>query len=464
MLDDYEPTAAAPFLAMPPSPPPSTDELEEQLTTLAAHLNAGNYRFLVLLAEFERRGGHVGWGIASCAHWLTWKCGIGLVAAREKVRVARALEGLPRLADAMRRGVLSYCKIRALTRIATAENEDYLLSIAEAGTVSHVEKTVRLYRSTERAAELQAANERFAERGLSYYFDEDGSFVVKGRLTPEQGALIMKALQAAGDALREADTGQDASREARDSPSAAREPAAARRADALVLMAETMLAEGVAPLSAGDRHLVTVHIDEQVLRDETADGKCELEGGVALPTATVRRLCCDGGLVAIVEDANGNALDVGRKTRAIPSAMRRALDARDRGCRFPGCDNTRLVDAHHIHHWINGGETKLDNLVLLCRRHHRAVHEEGFRVEHEGDRIRFVRPNGCVVPESPAMDRLEGDGWLSLSQAHAQLGLQVDARTTVPKWHGERMDYNWAVGALQDRAERGRERAGEAAG
>jgi hypothetical protein len=229
-------------------------------------------------------------------------------------------------------------------------------------------------------------------------------------------------------------------------------------------MAETMLARGVAPLAAGDRHLVTVHIDERVLRDETADGRCELAGGVTLPPATLRRLCCDGGLVAIVEDENGDALDVGRKTRAIPSAMRRALDARDGDCRFPGCDNTRFVDAHHIHHWADGGETKLDNLVLLCRRHHRGVHEEGFCVERDGDCIRFVRPNGCVVPESPATDPLERDGWFSLKQAHAQLGLKVDARTTVPSWYGERMDYNWAVGVLQDRAARGRARAGAAAG
>jgi len=135
-----QPTTARCALAIPPAISPAIDDIERELTTLAAHLNAGNYRFLKLLAELDRRGGHVGWQIASCAHWLAWKCGIGLVAAREKVRVARALEGLPRLGDAMRRGVLSYCKIRALTRMATAENEDYLSSIAEVGTVSHVEK------------------------------------------------------------------------------------------------------------------------------------------------------------------------------------------------------------------------------------------------------------------------------------------------------------------------------------
>jgi len=126
VFDNAASTTAAPDVATScASALSSIDELEEQLTTLAAHLNAGNYRFLALLAEFDRRGGHVGWGIASCAHWLTWKCGIGLVAAREKVRVARALEGLPRLAEAMRRGVVSYCKVRALTRVATVPKRSF---------------------------------------------------------------------------------------------------------------------------------------------------------------------------------------------------------------------------------------------------------------------------------------------------------------------------------------------------
>ena len=170
----------------------SDDAVEREITTLMGHLNAGEYRLLVLLAEFERRGGHVGIGLASCAHWLSWRCGIGLVAAREKVRVARALLGLPRVADAMRRGVLSYCKVRALTRIATAENEGMLLSIAEAGTVSHVEKVVRLYRRAERREELDDANERYAERYLACFEGENGDVVIEGRLAPEQGAVLMQ--------------------------------------------------------------------------------------------------------------------------------------------------------------------------------------------------------------------------------------------------------------------------------
>ena len=118
----------------------------------------------------------------------------------------------------------------------------------------------------------------------------------------------------------------------------------------------------------------------------------------------------------------------------------RALDARDVGCRFPGCTNTRFVDGHHIHHWADGGETKLDNLVLVCRRHHRFVHKHGFRIERDAARLRFVRPDGRAVPVSPPPDALDRNGWTFLTTAHAQLGLHIDQRTAVPTWRGESMD------------------------
>src|SRR5262249_32507061 len=164
--------------------------------------------------------------------------------------------------------------------------------------------------------------------------------------------------EAAQSALRDA---ARASREALGTPDLPGD-ASAQRADALVLVAETALAHGPTQLAAGDRHLVTVHIDESVLRHEANEGRCETTAGSSVPPATVRRLCCDGSLVPIIEDEQGNAIHVGRKTRAIPPALRRALDARDGGCRFPGCTNSRFVDAHHVVHWADGGETNLDNL------------------------------------------------------------------------------------------------------
>jgi hypothetical protein len=363
---------------------------------------------LKLLGEFERREGYAGWGIVSCAHWLSWKCGLSLVAARERCRIARALVALPRISDAMRRGTISYCKVRAITRVATPENEGTLLHVAEHGTVTHVERTVRLYRRTQRADELKQAVERHRERSLQWHIDHGGSFVIRGRLTPEQGVQVRKALEAAASELR---AQEDASREARAAQSkeeredekleAPHDAPAGRCADALVLIAESFLARGAAALAAGDRHLVTIHVDEAVLRDDANDGRCELEDVSSLPAATVRRLCRDASLVAIVEDADGAALNVGRTTRVVPPAMQRALATRDVGCRYPACSNTRYVDAHHIKHWADGGETRLENLALLWRRHHRFVHAHGFGIRRAGDRLQFVRPDGQWVPDVP---------------------------------------------------------------
>ncbi len=172
------------------------EALERELTSLSGHLNVANYRFLVLLAEFVRRGSHVGIGIAPCAHWLSWRCGIGLIAAREKVRGARALEELPKMADATRRGVVGYCKVWALTRVATPDTEHVLLAVAEAGTVHHVEKLVRAYRQFERANERDVDNARYARRYLQSFVDDDGTVVVKARLAPEQDAVFLNALHA----------------------------------------------------------------------------------------------------------------------------------------------------------------------------------------------------------------------------------------------------------------------------
>jgi hypothetical protein len=178
------------------------EALEAELTTLAAHLTAASYRMLVLIEEFDRRQGWAGWGVRSCAHWLSWKCGVGVVAAREKVRVARALVALPAIAAAMRAGQLSYAKVRAMTRVATVDNERALLSIGLNGTASHVEGVVRAYRRTAPQSEQrEQALQQQADRGLSHYWDHDGCLVVQGRLPPEQGALLVKALAAADQAL-----------------------------------------------------------------------------------------------------------------------------------------------------------------------------------------------------------------------------------------------------------------------
>jgi hypothetical protein len=158
-----------------------------------------------------------------------------------------------------------------------------------------------------------------------------------------------------------------------------------------------------------DHYQVGIHTDASALRGGVSVDNSALPGGVALPgelgrsdlpIETVRRLTCDGSLVTIVEDEDGTPLDVGRKRRTVTTALRRALWSRDRHCSFPGCHNRCYVDAHHIEHWVNGGETSLENLTLLCTFHHTLVHEGGFKIRHDRDgAIYFERPDGRVIPQ-----------------------------------------------------------------
>ena len=179
----------------------------------------------------------------------------------------------------------------------------------------------------------------------------------------------------------------------------------AQQADAIITMANTYLSgSGTASPGSTDNYQVTIHVDQSAL----ANG----DGRSGLPLESVKRLCCDGDVVTIVEDSHGEPLSVGRKTRTVPVAIKRALKARDRGCAFPGCRNRRFVDAHHIEHWSAGGDTSLDNLVLLCSRHHRLVHEGGYRIERDyRNRWFFKRPDGRSVPSCGyrAADMIDDD-------------------------------------------------------
>lgn len=317
-----------------------TSALGERICELAAHLNAAKCRLLELIAEFDLREG---WGVDgcnSCAHWLNWKCGISLNAAREQVRVAKALAALPLIHESFSKGVISYSKVRAMSRVATADNEDYLLMIATHGTAAHVETVVRGYRRAKADLELEQANNRHERRKLDWYFDDDDMVVVKIRLTPEDGAHFINAIERAANELK--------AQQGDDEESVARMPFATSRADALM--------HAIAKRTDTE---VQVHVSAETLVEFDADGCCHLHDGANLAPHTLRRLSCDAGIVRIVEDGKGQPLDVGRKTRSIPPALKRALSARDRGCRFPGCGATRHLHGHHIEHWADGGATSL---------------------------------------------------------------------------------------------------------
>ena len=170
-----------------------------------------------------------------------------------------------------------------------------------------------------------------------------------------------------------------------------------------------------------------------------------LEDGTDVSAETSRRLGCDAGKVVMKHDSEGKILDVGRRTRTIPTAIRRALTVRDEGCQFPGC-GLKHCEAHHLKHWANGGKTSLDNLVLLCRRHHRAVHEEGYRIEDSPDgELCFFRPQGWEIPSAPPEPDLIQDPLDSLSSLLVEEDVSIDASTGFPTWEGGPLDLNWAV-------------------
>jgi hypothetical protein len=435
----------------------SLEELENQITELAGHLNAANYRWLMLIAEFDRRSGWCDGKLASCAQWLNFKVGLNLGAAREKIRVAHALAALPKIAASMARGELSYSKVRALTRVASDATEDGLLMIALHGTAHHVERLVRHYRRAEHAEELRREDRQAERCRFNCWHDSDGSLVFHGRMPALAGAAFLKALDAAMEAVPATEPTSPAKYpfdwDNSDEPSDVLRPYGERRADALAMIAESFLEHGPASKSAADRHQIVVHVDAMTLA-KGHDGRCELEHGPTLSVETVRRLSCDASVVAVVENDNGEPLSVGRKTRIIPPALRRALNTRDEGCRFPGCTFHQYVDAHHVQHWADGGETKLSNLIKLCRAHHRMVHRGEITIKKSADGgWQFFNQEGrpyhqCYRNEPQAF---QWDDILGVNEAN---GIDIDSRTAATRWLGERMDYDLALFCLFNQRDR----------
>lgn len=332
-------------------------ELEGEIASLAAHINAATYRLIEMLREFDELKGWSGW--PTPAHWLQYRCGYSLGAARERFRVARALPGLPRIRAAFRAGRLSFAQVRAVIRVATPDNEATLLMWAQHSTASQMEKFARLYR---RYGENAAVMHQHRERSFtSWQEEEDGMVSFRIRLPAEQAAVVLQAIEAAKASLEGRDREDDVSAETPPSPwddppahpdeDVSAQARRARRADALVRVAESYLEPDGRPRSLAEKYQVHLHLD--LRRD--ADGPVVDPDAPALAEDTIRRLGCEAGLVPVLHDG-GEILSVGRRTRAVPPAIRRALRLRDRGCRFPGCTHTRHVDAHHVRHWADGGE------------------------------------------------------------------------------------------------------------
>ncbi len=487
-------------------------QLGQAIALLSAQINSANHRLLQMIADFDYCGGWRAHGsMRSCAHWLAANCGISLGAAREKVRVARQLAVLPEINEAFSEGGLSYSKVRAITRVATPENEGFMVNLAEQNSAGHLERLLGRYEPVpepgladlldmepgemgpgEMEPEGHESEEKFEEgapgeacrsdapsaldaesarelaRELYWFQDEDGMWIIHAKLPPEQGQLVMKALQAVVRPLEEARQEEwRAKQKARmqavarkilrrgEAEAAALEQAKTRaqtqagpsdgqtetetetetekerssaerlpdhlayaraeekisaatfsqhmnqvRADALVAMVEHFLASnpdyrGLQALKGSERCQVVMHVDVNTLREQRSGvccthGRAHFEDKPWLSPATARRLSCDASLVTVLEDDAGKVLNVGRRSRIVPEHIRRALRERDGVCRYPGCQESTYVDAHHIQHWAEGGETRLDNLVTLCRFHHRQLHRGCFDIRLKGDSAEII--------------------------------------------------------------------------
>ena len=395
------------------------DALADRIAVTAASIDAATHTLLTDIREFDDAGGWHLQGALSCAHWLQWRVGIALGAGREKVRVARRLGELPLIDEALRKGEVSYSKVRAMSRVASAANEATLLELAQASTAAQLERICRLYRQVAQADQPtpdgDAERRWVRQRGC-----DDGMIRVSARLHPDEAARVMKAIGVSAETLRQPDRDGDL-------------------ADGLVALADAAL-DGDSGAPAIEA-VVRVEVDAATMTGV-------LEDGTGVSAETSRRLCCDAGIIPVAVDERGTPLSVGRKQRRLSSAIRRALAQRDRCCQFPSCTNQSWLDAHHIEHWADGGETCLDNLVHLCRRHHRYVHEYGFSLEKRAGEPVFRDRQGRVVPTSGERGLAHQRISAQMHEALARNRVTITPETALPSWDGSRPDYGLCVEAL----------------
>ena len=450
----------------------SDQALEDELCSQAAHMAVSECHLVLLVAEMDRRQSWAGPGLRSMAHWLNWRCGTSLGAAREQVRVGRALLQLPVLRSAFAAGEISYSKARAISRVSTPKLEVALVDMARYATASQMETIVREYRKASPDEGRLALDRHRDERYFRSWTDDDGMVMVQARLSAEEGAVVVAAIEAARQAAWQADRGRDSQAGTCTNPPAAAEDVPAgtfsalpvvpgstsigdhvaadardgelSRADALVDVCQAALGGGLAGEPDGAPPVtVLAHVDQDVLCDPSAEGCSFIEGVGAISSHTARRLACSSAVHTLTYHVDGR-VEPGAATRVVPRRMRRAVLARDGGCRFPGCTQRRFVDVHHVVFWSQGGRTVPANLTTLCRAHHRLVHEGGFRLDMDASgHVRVWEPNGTEVLPAPPMAPADG---LRPQDEHALAGLDVGPGTL--DYDGEEMDLGCVLDAL----------------
>jgi hypothetical protein len=412
--------------------PNQLDALGDEIATFAARIDVAEHALITRLRLFDA---HEAWGRAgfkSCAEWLSWRIGLGITAAREKVRVARALGILKKVDALFGRGELSYSKVRAITRVATVESEQDFIDVAEHATASQIERLARAYqrvRDAERGPmELPRNHRRFVRRSETL----DGMVRLELQLPPEEAELVWSAMTSAMDrepASAQASAGAPA-------PANDNQDLEDRRADAVVDVARAYLQHRPRTLGSG-YDLVVITTKNQLDRGHDGVGGW-LHDGTPVPLQMARMLASGGARVDVVMGKDGELLDVGRRTRQIPSAIGRALWLRDGGCRAPGCGRRRHLHAHHIQGWAEGGATKLSNLVLVCTGHHRMLHEGKLSAEVQDQQIVFRNQSGHTIPAT-APSAATGHDLEELEHCLRAAEVHVDADTNLSKWDGRKV-------------------------
>ncbi len=441
------------------------DALGEQIAEMSAHIDAAMHRLLTAIREFDLASGWHVQGALSCAHWLAWRVGWDLRTARERVRVARKLAELPLVNEELRRGAMSYSQARAISRVATADKEALWIEYAKRMPASQLDTLCRSYQNVQaydqdRAAGADVAAQVAAQRTVTQRRLDNGMVKFEVVLPSDEAAMVWAALNAAIDGAQSDQTPaeppsskQTPAEHLTAKPPAVKAPTAAdrswHRADAFMNMIQDRV-RGNRPQRTPIEIIITVPQAGLHGSAEPSDLAMMADGEV-IAAATARRLCCDAGVVVAHVDEQGVPLSVGRKTRTIPAAIKRALLLRDRTCRFPGCTHSRYVDGHHIEHWANGGKTALSNLMLLCSAHHKRLHEGGCRVETDraGGWI-FLDHRNRIIDAQPARATSSNDGrrrgLAALQEAHAALA--ITANTNASKWTGAPIDYARSIDYL----------------
>jgi Domain of unknown function (DUF222) len=374
------------------------ERIEAELVAHAEWEATGMARMLAVLGEFDRREGWHAWGCVSPQQWLSWKCGLGVVAASERLRVARVLPNLPVISDAFSRGKLSWSKVREITRIAQPVTDEDLCDLAMAATAAQVAKIVRAMR---RVTAVEAAKQ-VESRGCSWHVDDDASLVVVLKVPAEIGAVVINAIKRAAVPVKGV-------------------PYRVSAADALV------------DLILGDAEVhaeVVVHVE--------AD-RVAIEDGPAIAPEIAEALACNGCVSTVVETPNG-PVEIDRR-RAATRLQRRWLGLRHRECQIDGCHHAGRFDVHHVVERAKGGRTVLTNLVRICSAHHRLIHLHHLTVRLNPDRtITLLFPAGNPVDRP--IERL------AFQPATPESGY-------LDRWAGDRLDLDWIVTGLLHNAELG---------